>query len=362
MNFFSNYKTEDGKINHRFLFLFALSVVFLLFIFVMSGFASKSYDYVSSEIKRVAPPPPPPKLDRELYDKKLLENANLSQGSTTTSEFLKNLWPVKAAYPIGGAILPFKRVVAYYGNLYSRQMGALGEYPEEEMKQRLMAEVKKWEIADPNTPVVPALHYIAITAQASAGDDKKYRLRMPFTEIDKVLKMAESINAIVFLDIQVGLSNVQNEVPIFEKYLKMPNVHFGVDPEFYMKGGEKPGTVIGSMDAEDINFVTEYLAKIVKENNLPPKILVIHRFTQNMITNYKQIITRPEVQIVIDMDGWGLQARKVNTYNTFVQSEPIQFTGFKLFYKNDFREKGSRIMTPEEVLELQPKPIYIQYQ
>jgi hypothetical protein len=185
---------------------------------------------------------------------------------------------------------------------------------------------------------------------------------MPFHQIDSVLSMAKEINALMFLDIQVGLSTLQKEMPEFEKYLKMPHVHFGIDPEFSMKGGQAPGKVVGSFDAADINYATEYLAKIVKENNLPPKILVVHRFTQAMVTNYKQIKLRPEVQIVMDMDGWGHQARKINTYKQFVYKEPVEFTGFKLFYKNDLREANSHVMTPEEILKLKPQPIYIQYQ
>jgi len=241
-------------------------------------------------------------------------------------------------------------------------MGILGEYPPDEMLRRLKVELKKWQDADPTIPVVPALHYIAVTAQGSPGKDGKYRARMPFKQIDSILHIAARINALVFLDIQVGFSNVQAEVPTLEKYLKMPNVHLGIDPEFSMKGGEKPGSVIGTYDAADVNFVTNYLAKLVKENNLPPKILVVHRFTQKMVTNYKQIKLQPEVQVVMDMDGWGAQARKRSTYQSFIWREPVQFTGFKLFYKNDFREAGSRIMTPEEVLKLKPRPIYIQYQ
>jgi hypothetical protein len=271
-------------------------------------------------------------------------------------------WPVKADYPVPGAVLPMKRVLAYYGNLYSKQMGILGELPEQQMLEKLQGEVKRWQAADTTVEVVPALHYIAVTAQGSPGKGGKYRLRMPFKEIDKVLVMAAKINALVFIDIQVGLGTVQDEVPQLEQYFKMPNVHFGIDPEFSMKTGAKPGSVIGSFDAADINYVTNYLAKIVKENNLPPKMLVIHRFTQAMVTNYKQIKVQPEVQIVMDMDGWGAKARKITTYKSFIHREPVQFTGFKLFYKNDFREPGSRIMTPEEVLALKPKPMYIQYQ
>lgn len=292
-------------------------------------------------------------LDTALYNEKLNWNAN---GDSSGK------WPVKGPYPVAGAIFPFKRVIAYYGNLYSKQMGILGELPEQQMLDKLMGEVKKWQEADTTVEVIPALHYIAVTAQQSPGAAKKYRLRMPFAQIDKVIKMAEKVNALVFIDIQVGLSTVQQEVPEFEKYLKMPHVHFGIDPEFSMKGGQQPGKVVGTYDAADINYVTEYLARIVRENNLPPKILVVHRFTRNGVTNYKQIKLRPEVQVVMDMDGWGHQARKINTYRQFIYPEPVQFTGFKIFYKNDLREKGGHIMSPQEVLKLKPQPIYIQYQ
>ncbi|WEK38147.1 MAG: hypothetical protein P0Y53_11635 [Candidatus Pseudobacter hemicellulosilyticus] len=292
-------------------------------------------------------------LDTALYDAKMSWMVN---GDSTGK------WPVKANYPKPGAILPMKRILAYYGNLYSTRMGILGELAEKDMLAKLQGEVKKWHAADSTTEVVPALHYIAVTAQGSAGADGKYRLRMPHKEIDKVLAMAEKINALVFIDVQVGLSTLQAEIPQLEKYLKMPHVHLGIDPEFSMKTGKKPGSVIGSFDAADINYTTDYLAKLVKENNLPPKVLVVHRFTQAMVTNYKQIKLQPEIQIVMDMDGWGAQARKISTYRSFIHREPVQFTGFKLFYKNDFRETNSRIMTPEEVLKLKPQPVYIQYQ
>ncbi|MCX6751328.1 MAG: hypothetical protein NT161_00990 [Candidatus Nomurabacteria bacterium] len=273
-----------------------------------------------------------------------------------------HLWPVKTVYPNVGAILPFNRIVAYYGNLYSKNMGVLGQYPETEMLQKLDVEVKKWNEADPSTPAIPALHYITIVAQENLGQDGKYRARMPDSEIDKVLAMAAKINALVFLDIQVGFSNVETEIPLLEKYLKMPQVHLGIDPEFSMKTGIRPGKVVGTVDAKDINFAANYLAKIVKENNLPPKILIVHRYTQKMVTNYKEIKPLPEVQIVMDMDGWGGQAKKINTYQQFVFKEPVQFTGFKLFYKNDVLTPGTTLMTPNQLLKLNPRPIYIQYQ
>ena len=353
---------------------------------IFSSGVSYSKDNLEIKEEKKKMPIIPP-LNVALYEQKLNELANnlptppadktaqAGRIGTPVSENVgaipspePTLWPVKTIYPNAGAILPFKRIVAYYGNLYSIKMGALGQDPEDVMLAKLDMEVKKWEEADPNTPVLPALHYITVVAQGSPGQDGKYRTRMPSTEIDKVLKIAEKIparaggNAIVFLDFQVGFSTLYQELPVYEKYFKMPNVHLGIDPEFSMKGGIRPGKVVGTYDAADINFAVNYLAKIVKENNLTPKILVVHRYTQKMVTNYQLIKPTPEVQIVMHMDGWGGKAKKINTYKQFVYKEPVQFTGFKLFYKNDLWEPDTALFTPTELLKLNPIPIYIQYQ
>jgi hypothetical protein len=283
----------------------------------------------------------------------------LANGDTT------GRWPVKGPMPLPGAILPFNRVVAYYGNLYSNRMGALGKWPKKEMIPRLLEEVKKWNDADSVIKAIPALHYIAVTAQGSPGKDNKWRYRMPYNQIDTILNWAKEINAQVFIDIQVGLSDVQSELPHYEKYLSLPNVHFGIDPEFAMngKGGAKPGSVIGTLDAKDINWIGDYLAGLVRKNNLPPKMFMVHRFTKGMVTNSQQIKLHPELQIIMDMDGWGPTELKKGTYRSWIQAEPVQFTGFKLFYVNDTEySKQKEMMTREQILALKPKPIYIQYQ
>ena len=239
------------------------------------------------------------------------------------------------------------------------------------MENKLISKGDKIAIGSPIfTPYleIPRLNdyeLVEVEIEADADDDWQY----PDSEIDKVLAMAAKIparpagrNAIVFLDLQVGFSNVQTELPLLSKYLKLPNVHLGIDPEFSMKTGIRPGKVVGTLDATDINFAANYLAEIVRENNLPPKILVIHRYTEKMVTNYQEIKPLPEVQIVMNMDGWGGAAKKIGTYTHFIYPEPVQFTGFKLFYKNGVLSPGTDIMTPESLLKLNPQPIYIQYQ
>ncbi|WPV64621.1 MULTISPECIES: site-2 protease family protein [unclassified Chitinophaga] len=271
-------------------------------------------------------------------------------------------WKYNPTAPLPGAILPYKRIVAFYGNLYSPKMGILGELPPDKMKAQLLAEAGKWELADPLFRVQPALHYIAITAQRNPGRDKKYRLRMPGQQIDSIIKMAREINAIIILDVQVGHSTLQEELTTLEKYLQLPDVHLGIDPEYSMKNNAVPSSEIGTFDAADINFACDYLKTLVLKYHLPPKILVVHRFTQGMITNYREIHPCEQVQIVINMDGFGFPAKKRDSYKYFIAKEPVQYTGFKLFYKNDITPIRQTIMQPEEILRLYPIPVYIQYQ
>jgi hypothetical protein len=270
-------------------------------------------------------------------------------------------WPVQTPAPLPGSILPARRIVAYYGNPLSKRMGILGELPPEQMLARLDKEIAEWRRADPSTPVQAALHLIAVVAQGSPGRDGKYRLRMTDSLVEKVASWAATRNALLFLDVQVGLSTVQAELPRLVPFLKRPNVHLGLDPEFSMKSGDKPGSKIGTMSSTDVNFAIGLLSDIVTQNNLPPKILVVHRFTRNMLTGAKKIRLDPRVQVVIDMDGWGQPWLKYDSYRAYVESEPVQFTGVKLFYHNDTK-KGDPLLTPSEVLLLNPKPHYIQYQ
>jgi len=341
------------KKNVAYIFLLLLPVILLVYGYMQRRSSILTLSVADKSAVLIPAPVPEIKAALPLAYKEKMEH--IINGDSS------GRWTIKAEAPLPGAILPYKRIIAFYGNLYSRQMGILGELPAPEMLEKLQVEVKTWQQADSSMDVQAALHYIAVTAQSLPGRGGRYRLRMPFHQIDSVLKMASQINAIVFLDIQVGLSSLQDEIPELEKYLKLPNVHLGIDPEFSMKNGEKPGTVIGEFDAADINYAAVYLANLVKENNLPPKILVVHRFTQGMVTDYKKIKTQPAVQLVMHMDGWGEPAKKINTYKQYIYKEPVEYTGFKIFYKNDTKNNG-RILTPGELLQLKPQPVYIQYQ
>jgi hypothetical protein len=271
-------------------------------------------------------------------------------------------WPPSSPPPLAGAILPCRRIVAYYGNPFSKKMGVLGEYPYGEMVRRFHAALAEWNAADPHHPVVPAFQLIAVVAQGSAGSDGRYRLRMPDTLVQKVYGWAKQEHGLLFLDVQVGRSTLQAELPRLEPFLKNPDVHLAIDPEFSMKDGTPPGRKIGTFDAADINYASRFLAGIVEKYQLPPKVLVVHRFTRRMVTNARQIKLRPEVQIVMNMDGWGAEWLKRDSYKDYIVREPVEYTGFKIFYHNDIRKAGWTLMKPGQVLGFRPYPLYIQYQ
>jgi hypothetical protein len=275
---------------------------------------------------------------------------------------LDKLWPVKMPAPLPGALLPNNRIVAFYGNPLSKKMGVLGEYPKDEMLAKLDKEVARWAKADPSHPVIPALHLIATVAQGAPGKNGLYRLQMRDSMVNEIYSWIKAKKGLFFVDVQVGKSTLEAELPRLRPILENPDVHLAVDPEFSMApSGKVPGTKIGTLDAKDINWAVNFLDEIARAKNLPPKILIVHRFTRPMVTNARQIKYTPHVQVVMDMDGWGPPWLKFDSYHDYVKAEPVQFTGFKLFFHNDTK-KGDALLTPSEVLRLTPRPLYIQYQ
>lgn len=261
-----------------------------------------------------------------------------------------------------GAILPEQRIVAFYGSATHKTMGVLGQYPKDEMLRRLDAQVAAWRRADPAQPIRPALHMVAVIAQRDAGPDGKYRELQPDSVIRRIIRWGHAHQCLVFLDVQVGLSTLPAELPRLAPYLRDSIVHLGIDPEFSMKNGRRPGTEVGEFDAQDINYARQFLAGLVTQHRLPPKVLVVHRFRQDMVTNYQQIKLDPRVQIVMHMDGWGTPGIKRSSYRKYIRAEPVQYAGFKIFFKQDRKMEKSRLMTPQEVAALRPDPLYIQYQ
>jgi hypothetical protein len=254
-------------------------------------------------------------------------------------------------------LLPANRIVAYYGNPNSARMGILGALEPEAMMNRLEAQAAAWTQADTTKPVLPALHLVAVVAQRAPGRDGLHRLRAPDSVVQRVTRWAEQRGWLLFLDIQPGRSRVRDEVERFRPLLEKPWVHLALDPEFAMPPGKVPGDVIGTMDARAVNEAIDVLARIVEEHSLPPKVLVVHRFTVGMLTGIERIRADDRVQVVIDMDGFGSPPLKRASWRACIAVPGVPFAGFKLFFRQDVP-----LMTEAEVLALVPQPVFVLYQ
>lgn len=273
---------------------------------------------------------------------------------------LDTAWPPAASRPVpyrADALLPASRIVAFYGTPLSTRMGILGELPRDQMLARLDTVAAQWAAVDSTRTVRPALHLIVTVAQPLPGADGMYRLRHGDAVIGWVVDWADARGWLVFLDIQAGRAPMGPEIDRLQHWLRRPNVHLAIDPEFAMPPDGIPGRRIGRIDAAVVNDAIDRLAAIVERFGLPPKVLVVHRFTEGMLTNHEAIEEDPRVQVVIHMDGFGSPSLKREIYRHIVERRPVQFAGLKLFYKND-----QPMLTPAEIVGMLPTPVYIQYQ
>jgi hypothetical protein len=254
-------------------------------------------------------------------------------------------------------LLPDYRIVAYYGHPNDPNMGILGQYDKEGLLEQLRDEAAALERADPSRPVMPAFEVIGSVAQPDPGPDGSYILQTDETTMRDFITFTQTNNILLIIDIQIGTTSVKDEMALLTNYLLEPNVHLAIDPEFAWGPDGSPSDGFGSIDASDINYAQEELARIAQENNLPPKLLIVHRFTDGMVTNIKQVKEIDGVQFVLDFDGFGDPASKQEGYGLFVRESDVPYGGIKLFYDQD-----RPLMQPEDVVNLDPPPDFVMYQ
>ena len=254
--------------------------------------------------------------------------------------------------------LATNRLVTYYGYPYSDKMGILGEYDDPEaMIARLKEQTAAYTAADPSRPALCTIELIASMATGEPGNDGLWLLRLPSSKIEQYSQLAEKHGCLLLLDIQLGYDTVANDIKAIMPFLQRPHVHLAIDPEFHVDPGEVPGEHYGSVTAADVAYAGQVLGDLVRQYNLPDKVLVVHQFRDDMLPDKEKIKLMPNVDLVIMMDGWGGVEAKVTNYDYFVRDQLIQYGGLKLFYRQD-----EPVMTPEAVLELDPKPLVVCYQ
>jgi hypothetical protein len=245
--------------------------------------------------------------------------------------------------------------VAFYGAPQDTGLGVLGIGRPDTEGTRLLAMAGRYAFA--GRPVLPAMELIATIVQAAPGGDGRYRVRQTAAVIDRYLAAARRIHALLVLDIQPGRSPFMAEVHAYRRWLRLPDVGLALDPEWSMRPGQVPGTVIGSTDASDVNRVAAYLSGIVKRHDLPQKLLIVHEFTTGMITHPRTLRAHAGVALTVNVDGFGDRPNKISKYALFASRRAGRFNGFKLFFHED-----THLMGPRLVMRLRPQPDVVVYE
>ena len=268
--------------------------------------------------------------------------------------------PAPALLPRGGReIFPHYRLVGYAGVTGAATLGRLGTGA---LNQRVAEIESRAKAYAAGREILPVVEVIATVVQGSPGRDGKYRVRLADAQIAKYLKAARKHRAVLLLNLQPGRSEFISEAKAFRKWLKEPDVGVALDPEWAMDRGQRPGGVFGHTTGAELDEVSGYLSGMVKQYNLPQKVMVYHQVARSVIRRESGLKQHAGVVAIKSVDGLGHPAPKKNTYRVVNKSTPkFVHAGFKLFFIEDRRHRG-RLMTPPEVLRLKPQPEYVMYE
>ncbi|MDJ0770585.1 MAG: hypothetical protein QNJ12_17460 [Ilumatobacter sp.] len=264
---------------------------------------------------------------------------------------------VPADTPCQGRLFDDRMIVAMYGTDRTPRLGVLGEQDPAAAARRLDEIAEPWRAGDRS--VLPAFELIATLATSDPGDDGLYRLRSSHEFVRRYLDEARRQGYYLILDLQPGRSDFLTEAKYYEDLLREPDVGLALDPEWRTEPPARPrGGFIGTVDAAEVNAVINWLADLVAEEQLPEKLLVVHQFTPDMLTNRDQVVTREGIAFNVHMDGFGRRAVKLDTYSK-IRVEAPWYNGLKLFYDEDVD-----IFTAADVLDgvFDPTPVLVTYQ
>lgn len=248
--------------------------------------------------------------------------------------------------------------MGYSGHPYSPPLGRLGIGDLDERVDEMEALAEDY--AD-GRKVMPVLELITVVVQADPGEDGLYRARTTDDIINSYLEAARRHDAMLVLNVQPGRSSMRAEVEGLEQWLTEPDVGVAIDPEWDITDQQLPGQSYGHTSGEEIAEIAAYLDGIVEENQLPQKALIFHQVAPGVVSGEEAIGEYDGVEVIKSVDGIGAPGSKIETYNLLMENlGPNVHPGFKLFFEED--AALGPLMTPEEVLALQPKPDYVLYE
>ncbi len=261
--------------------------------------------------------------------------------------------------PGGGQILyPGRQMVALYGHPGTPALGVLGEQGVDgavARAQRMAADYQP--LVD--VPVVPAFEIITTVASGSAGPDGNYSYEAPLDLLRPWVDAAGQAGVYVVLDVQPGRTDFLTQAKRYEELLARPYVGLALDPEWRLQPNQRHLAQIGSVTAGEVNTVVTWLADLTRARKLPQKLLMLHQFQVQMISDRATVDTsRDELAVLIHADGFGSPGAKFETWSLLhISPPPNVWWGWKNFIDED-----SHTFTPTEIMAIEPRPLFVSYQ
>jgi hypothetical protein len=251
-------------------------------------------------------------------------------------------------------LFPGHRVVAFYGVPHAPGLGVLGAGSPDGLWPRLRRQAAPY--ATKHAPVMPAYELITYLATGSHGNQGNFSSRLPDSTIARYAHAAKRHHGLLILDIQPGRGQFLSDARTLAPWLRLPYVGLAIDPEWKLYGGQVPLSGIGHTSAHVVNHLSHWLNQLTRVNHLPQKLLIVHQFTESMVTDKAHVSTRKHLSLVFNVDGLGGRAAKVGKYRDFARDRRFPL-GFKIFYDADIG-----LMQPAEVLRLRPRPVIVEYE
>ena len=294
-----------------------------------------------------------------IYFTEVINNLKKAETSrpywVNTREELDNINQITANQ---ASLLLNNDILAYYGHPNSRNMGILGRHTMEELDKLLTDLAAEYAEVSGGRNVRKAFYLIYGTVWPEG------KIGILGSEIlTRYIEYGLENDILIFIDHQIGRYDPIDSLKRMLPWLKYPNVHLALDPEWRT---DKPMVEIGSVTADEINRAQQVMEDYIIENDLPgERFLVIHQFNYQMIKNRGAVRSDfSRVQLVHCADGFGPPHMKRDSYAYNALASNIPVKGFKLFYNFGIPGAGydSPLMTPKEVYELTPRPYIIMYQ
>lgn len=255
------------------------------------------------------------------------------------------------------SVLANNQVIVFYGSPGNAGMGILGVFPPEESAQRVKAEAAVYDSLNGDRGAVPALDLIYATVQAEPTSNGLYLRYLNDDVVRQYLDLAERYDTQLILDLQIGRGNVAEEVRKIEPYLRNPRVHVAIDPEYAVGPHGVPIETPGRISGADINEAQAYLSDLIARDGLPPKMLIIHQYLEDTVTDGGATQGVQNVDLVLNMDAFGGRQEKQEKYQMFSARPYAEHRSFNIFLRHD-----DHVLSEEEALALDPPPDVIFYQ